>query len=151
FAPAPGNSNQPGPPLVPIADPSPPALPISLPAALQLAGVRPIDIQLAQQQLHIALAQVQRAELLWLPTIYLGADYARHDGRLQDVVGNVFGTSKSNMMLGVGPSLVVASADAIFAPLAARQEALARQATVQAAANDSLLAVAEAYFNVQQA
>src|SRR5262249_22389378 len=40
---------------------------------------------------------------------------------------------------------------ALFEPLAARQVVAARQAQVQAAANDSLLAAAEAYFNVQQA
>src|SRR4051812_5258514 len=54
---------------VPAATPS---LPISLPAALQLANARPIDIQLAQQRLAVANALLQRAELLWLPSIYLG-------------------------------------------------------------------------------
>ena len=125
--------------------------PITLPAALQLANVRPIDIQLAQQRLAAAAAQLQRAELLWLPTIYLGGAYFRHDGQLQDVAGNVFGTSKSNLMIGAGPSAVFATTDAIFGPLAARQDVLARDAAVQTARNDSLLAVAEAYFNVQEA
>src|SRR5262249_31262392 len=87
-----------GPPTeLPAAIPSAPVvfptLPISLPAALRLAGVRPLDIQLAQQRLEVAAAQLARAELLWLPSIYLGADYFRHDGQIQDVAGNVFGTS----------------------------------------------------------
>jgi outer membrane protein TolC len=132
------------------ADSSPSTLPISLPAAMQLANVRPIDIQLAQQQLLIAAAQLERAEWLWLPTIYLGADYARHDGSLQDVAGNIVGGNKSSLMFGAGPSMVFATTEAIFAPLAARQDARAREASVQAARNDTLLAVAEAYFNVQQ-
>jgi len=72
-------------------------------------------------------------------------------GQLQDVGGSVFGTSKSSFMVGAGPSAVFAVCDAIFAPLAARQTLQARQAALQATANDSLLAVAEAYFNVQQA
>src|SRR5437773_1287179 len=49
--------------------------PITLPAALRLADVRPIDIHLAQERLAAAAAQLQRAELLWLPTIYLGGAY----------------------------------------------------------------------------
>jgi outer membrane protein TolC len=128
-----------------------PTIPISLPVALQLAKARPLDIEIAQQRLAVAVAQLQRAEALWLPTIYIGGDYFRHDGQLQDVTGNVFGTSKSNMMLGAGPSAVFATTDALFGPLAARQDVRARDAAVQTARNDSLLAVAEAYFNVQQA
>jgi outer membrane protein TolC len=126
-------------------------LPINLPTALSLAGVRPLDIALASERVRVAAAQLQRANALWLPTIYLGVDYYRHDGQLQDVAGNVFGTSKDGFMVGCGPSAVFAISDAIFAPLAARQHVRARQALVQSAQNDSLLAVAEAYFNVQQA
>jgi len=54
-------------------------------------------------------------------------------------------------MLGAGPSAVFAVSDAIFGPLAARQVLRARQSMLLATRNDSLLAVAEAYFNVQQA
>src|SRR5262249_28955666 len=46
---------------------------------------------------------------------------------------------------------VFAVCDAIFGPLAARQTVQAREAGVRAATNDTTLAVAEAYFNVQQA
>src|SRR5205823_13933729 len=98
-----------------------------------------------------AAAGLQRANVLWLPTVYLGADYFRHDGQLQDVAGNVFGTSKSSVMFGAGPNAVFAISDAIFEPLAARQVLRAREATLQTARNDTLLAVAEAYFNVQRA
>ena len=136
---------------------SPPAqaegrpLPINLPTALQLANARPIDIALASQRLQVAAAQLDRADVLWLPTLYLGVDYARHDGQIQDVAGNVFTTSKSSFMVGVGPGLSFAVTDALYAPLVAKQVVRARQADVQTARNDSLLAVAEGYFNVQQA
>jgi outer membrane protein TolC len=126
-------------------------LPINLATALSLAGVRPLDVALASERVRVAAAQLDRARVLWLPTIYVGTDYFRHDGQLQDVAGNVFGTSKSGFMIGAGPSAVFALSDALLAPLAARQDLRARQALVQAARNDSLLAVAEAYFNVQQA
>jgi outer membrane protein TolC len=122
-----------------------------LPTALQLANVRPIDVAVAAEQIRLAAAQLEQARVLWLPTVYLGADYFRHDGQIQDVAGGVFGTSKSSFMLGAGPSAVFALSDAIFGPLAARQVLRAREATLQTARNDSLLAVAEAYFNVQQA
>jgi outer membrane protein TolC len=47
--------------------------------------------------------------------------------------------------------MVFSFSDALFAPLAARQVVRARQAGVQTAANDTLLAVAQAFFTVQQA
>jgi outer membrane protein TolC len=125
--------------------------PINLPTALALAQAKPLEIALAGQRLQQALAQEQKARTLWLPTILAGIDYTRHDGQLQDVAGNVFGTSKQSFMAGGGPIAVFAFADALYAPLAARQEVAARQASIQTAQNDSLLAVAEAYFTVQQA
>jgi outer membrane protein TolC len=126
-------------------------LPINLPTALQLANVKPLDIAIASERIRLAVAQLERAEVLWLPTIYLGTDYFRHDGQIQDVAGNVFGTSKSTFMVGGAPFAVFALSDAIFAPLAARQEVRAQDALRQTVMNDTLLSVAEAYFTVQQA
>ena len=126
-------------------------LPINLPTALRLANVQPIDIALASQRVQLAAAQLERARVLWLPTVLMGVDYFRHDGRIQDVGGNLFDTSKSSFMVGAAPIAVFAFSDAFFEPLAARQVARARAADVQTARNDSLLAVAEAYFSVQQA
>jgi outer membrane protein TolC len=126
-------------------------LPINLPTALQLANAQPLDVALASQRIQVALAGLDRAKVLWLPTVYLGADYYRHDGQLQDVAGKVFGTSKSTFMAGGGPYAVFAVTDAIFSPLVERQVVRARQADLQRSINDSVLAVAEAYLNVQQA
>jgi outer membrane protein TolC len=106
---------------------------------------------LAAERIQVATAALERANVLWLPTVYLGVDYFRHDGQIQSVEGNVFGTSKSAFMIGAAPSAVFAITDAFFAPLAERQVVRARDAALQTARNDSLLAVAEAYFNVQQA
>lgn len=125
--------------------------PINLATALKLANARPWDIALASQRIQAAQAQLDRAHTLWLPTIYLGADYFRHDGQLQDIAGKVFTTSRSSVMAGVGPSAVFAITDAIYAPLAAKQVVRAREADQQAAVNDTVLSVAESYVGVQQA
>ena len=126
-------------------------LPINLPTALQLAQVQPLDIALAGQLLEAAVAQHEKAKSLWLPSLYGGIDYARHDGQLQDIVGNVFGTSRQSLLFGTGVGAVFSLSDALHAPLAARQVVDSRRADLQTATNDMMLAVAEAYFNVQQA
>jgi outer membrane protein TolC len=126
-------------------------LPIDLPTALRLAQANAIDVAAAAERTRLAQAQLEKARVAWLPNIIWGFDYARHDGRLQDVVGNALTTDKSSIMLGWGPTAVVSTSDAFFAPLAARQVVRSRQAGERTAANDTTLAVAEAYFNVQQA
>jgi outer membrane protein TolC len=126
-------------------------LPINLPTALQLANVRPLDIAAASERLRIAAAQLEAAKVLWLPTAVFGADYWRHDGQIQGVEGRVFGVSRSTFFVGAGPVAIFSISDALLSPLAARQVVRARDADRQAAINNSLFAVAEAYFNVQQA
>ncbi len=126
-------------------------LPIDLPTALKLAQANAIDVAVAAERSKLARAQLQRARVAWLPNIIWGFDYARHDGRIQDVVGNAITTDKSSVLLGYGPTAVFSTSDALFAPLAARQVVRSRSAGERVAANDTILAVAESYFNVQQA
>ena len=125
--------------------------PINLPTAMKLGNVRGLDIELASRRLQVAAAQLRGANVLWLPNLIFGVDYNRHDGPIQTIEGPVIDTSRSSFIIGGAPYAVFALADAIFSPLAVRQTVRARQADVQAAANDTLLAVAQAYFNVQQA
>jgi outer membrane protein TolC len=138
-------------PAVPSADSQGKPLPIDLPTALALGNASPLDIQIAGERLRAAGAQLDRAKTLWLPNIGLGVDYFRHDGQIQDIVGTVFTTSRSSLLIGAGPTAVFSVGDACYAPLAARQIVRARQADVQATRNDVTLQVAEAYFTVQQA
>jgi outer membrane protein TolC len=117
--------------------------------------VRALDVAAAGERVRAAAAALEGAEVLWLPTITLGGDYNRHDGRIQDSTGNVTDNSHSSGMLGlgtgIGPAAILDVGQAIFAPLYARQQVRARQADLQAASNDTLVTVSDAYFNVQQA
>jgi outer membrane protein TolC len=130
-------------------------LPITLPAALQLANVQAVDVATASGRIQAAEAVLEQAQVLWLPTITLGGDYNRHDGRVQDIQGQVFTNSRSSGMIGlgtgIGPAAVLDVGNAVFAPLAARQQLRGRQADFQATSNDTLVAVTDAYFSVQQA
>ncbi|HVJ79877.1 MAG TPA: TolC family protein, partial [Planctomycetia bacterium] len=138
-------------PTVPKASAPSKPLPISLATALALADANPLDVQIADERVRAACARLDRAEALWLPNINLGLDYFRHDGQIQDIVGQVFTTSRSAFLVGAGPQAVVSVSDALFAPVAARQLVRSAQADARAARNDTTLAVATAYFNVPQA
>src|SRR5262249_58902565 len=58
---------------------------------------------------------------------------------------------KDALFVGGGPSMSVNFADALFAPLVARQATEASQAGARRVHNDTLLAVADAYFAVLRA
>jgi outer membrane protein TolC len=141
---------------LPGPDAGPPApgdrpLPINLATALQLANARPLDVQIAGRQVAIAAAVLDRARLLWVPNLVLGTDYFHHDGLQQNFAGDIVRSSRSSVMAGLGPNVVFSFSDAVYAPLAARQDVRARQSYQQAVMNDVALQVAETYFAVQQA
>ena len=126
-------------------------LPINLATALQLSNARPIDVQIAARQVDLAAKSLERAELLWVPNLTMGANYFRHEGGQQNFTGDILRSSRGSLGVGVGPNILFSTADAIYAPLAAKQDLRARKANRQAIENDNTLAVAEAYFTVQQA
>lgn len=125
--------------------------PIDLPAALRLADAQNPEVALARERIREALAKQDQAELLWLPSVELGTTWMRHDGQIQRSTGDVFTTSRSSLFVGASPALYLNLSDAIFAPLAARQLTVARQAGAAAVANDQLLEVALAYTDLLQA
>jgi outer membrane protein TolC len=142
-------------PAEPLLAPDLRPLPINLAAALQLANANAIDVAAAAERVRIAAAQLEQARVLWLPTVTVGGDYNRHDGRLQNADGTIIDVGRGSFMFGagsgIGSTAVLSVTDAIYSPLVARQTVRARQADAQAAANDTLVAVTDAYFGVQQA
>ncbi len=146
--------------------------PIDLPSALRLAGAGDLDIALARERVCQAVAELDRARVLWLPSLYVGPSWVRHDGRAQIVQGQVQSISKSSLFIGAnaasgagafgpnpaggpaqlsGLSSILRISDAIFEPLAATRAVDARQAGIRVATNEALLGVSEAYFDLQQA
>ena len=125
--------------------------PINLATALQLAGASPIDVQIAGRQVELSSKSLERARLLWLPNLTVGTDYFHHEGLQQNFLGESVRSSRSSFMAGAGPNLVFGVTDAIYAPLAARQDLSARRAFLTATTNDAAYQTAELYFTLLQA
>ncbi len=138
---------RPAPPL----EPTDFRLPINLATALRLSDARPIVVAMAQASVWVAEAQLQRARVLWIPTLNIGFDYIRHDGGGPDFNKGIMTAPSVNFFYGgVGATMYVGSTDAIFLPLAARQTLNARHWEIQTAKNDALMTTAMAYFSVHQ-
>jgi outer membrane protein TolC len=123
-------------------------MPISLPIALRLAQTTNLDIAQAREFLAQANAALTQANATALPTINLGSAYNTHDGNIQKTEGNIEKVNRSSLFVGLGPSVNVGLADAIFLPLAARQVVVSTRATVDRINNEISLLVADAYFAV---
>jgi outer membrane protein TolC len=136
-------------PMMPAATDTP--LPINLATALYLSNARSLSIAYAMAGVEEAAARLHGSQSLWLPNLNVGTNFYRHDGLDQSTDGTMIRDHKSNFSAGGGATLDLGVTDAIFRPLADRQELCARQFDVQTARNDALLQVALAYFDVQQA
>jgi outer membrane protein TolC len=144
--------------------------PINLATALRLADGRPLIVAAAQASAWVAEAQLQKAKVLWLPAFMMNAAYFRHDGYGPDLNGgvnvpqgeNAFGQPAPGsagkplnqnfnwFISGVSLYQAVATTDAIFQPLAARQDLNAKRWDIQTAKNEALLETARSYFNVHR-
>jgi len=136
----------------PKDEPLPPnTLPIDLATVLRLANAASPTIAIAQARVREALAHVDQADALKLPTLSVGGIYNRHDGLTQQQDGNLLTVSRQNMFAGGGAALRVDLGDAYFQPLVARRLAAAEAANAQAATNIALYDAASAYFDLLQA
>lgn len=143
--------------------------PIDLPAALKLAGASEAQTQAAAERVKEADAALARARLSWLPSLQIGAGYARHQGLVQQPDGTLSDVRTDNSFFGGGAALDggagltaasngparlqagVSVTDAIFAPLAAKQRVSAAQARKTATFHLGLLQAAGAYLDLLRA
>lgn len=96
--------------------------------------------------------------------MHAGINYHRHDGRIQDVAGQIIETSRTSIYGGFGANAVGAGSpavpglianfhlvDAIYQPRIAGHQAASRQFAAAAARNDVLRDAAIAYLELLRA
>ncbi len=145
-------------------DAAPEAYPVDLASVLALGGADNLQIQLVRERVQEAQLNLDKASLMWVPSLRAGIGYNRHDGRLQATEGEVIDAGRNSLFAGVGAGLGSASlaggasgparlvvdlslADVWFEKLAQRQMFGAAVAAQDATYNDTLLAIAVAYFD----
>ena len=141
--------------------PAPTGYSIDLASALQLAAGQNPNVAFARERINEAYAQHARAEALWLPSIRAGANWNKHEGRIQDVEGGAFNTSRGSYFGGLGANAVGAGSpavpgimasfhltDAIHQPQITEHAAASRQYSATVAEQDVLLQTATAYLEL---
>jgi outer membrane protein TolC len=134
---------------------------LDLGVALRLAGVSNPTINIAREQVREALAGQLAARALLLPTVNIGGNYHHHDGTLQASPGFIRTVDSQSLYLGFGARTLAAESvafpgvrlfahlgDAVYEPLAARQEVRVRGFEARAVENTVLLDVATEYLEL---
>lgn len=142
--------------------------PLNLNSALQLAGANNLQIAMAAEHVRQAVARLDGAEVMWIPSLNVGVGYNAHIGRLQATDGSIVEVNRESLFAGGGPLLQgapltggsggparffvdISPADIYFEPLAAKQAQVSAQAAECVVFNDTLLNVAVAWLDLQQA
>ncbi len=139
-------------------------IPINLPTALAMIGGQHPVVGFARWRVQEAYAQLDRAKVMWLPSIQSGFNYRRRDGNYQDVQGAIVDVNLNSFNYGLGAGAVAAGspsqpgivarfhlADALFLPKAAEKTTWARQHAASAALNQQLLNAGIAYIDLLEA
>ena len=118
---------------------------LDLAQALAIGGANSLQVALARQELAEAHARLDQAEVLWLPNLWAGVGYDKHEGALQETEGNILQVSRNSGFVGGGILASFELADAMLEPRSARHGVDAASAGVTSSVNDALLAIALAY------
>ncbi|MBN9517343.1 TolC family protein [bacterium] len=152
-----GPPETPLPPYTPIGQRNayaalePAAYPIDLPTALKLAGANNPTVGIARARAREAVARLDRAKLLWVPTLSAGPAFFYHEGIDQNRRADFFSASRGNFTVGAGPQWRFDLGDALYGPLVARRVVRAEEARSVAVGNAVQYEAASAYLDLLEA
>lgn len=139
-------------------------LPLNLPTALSMIDGQHPAVGFAQFRVQEAYAQLDQANVLWLPSLQPGLSFHRHDGNYQASNGDIVDVNRNSFQFGLGNAATGAGttpqpgvvarfhlADAIFQPEIAEKTAWARGHAVNSVVNDQMLTTALAYLELLSA
>lgn len=121
---------------------------VDLRTVMRLAGANNDEIQLARSKHNEAIAESKQAWQRFWPTLSLGAGYRGHEGRLQDIAGNVFNANKQSYNVGTTAMIDWSPGDIYYAALAAKQRALAAEHLAEKSRIDIVTQSVERYYDL---
>ena len=121
---------------------------VDLRTVMRLAGANNDEIQLARTKHDEAIAESKQAWQRFWPSLSLGAGYRGHEGRLQDIAGNVFNANKQQYTVGTTVMIDWSPGDIYYSALAAKQRALAAEHLAEKARIDIVTQSVERYYDL---
>lgn len=147
---------------LPVSPPIENPLALNLPSVLAAVDSQHPIVGLAQWRVQQAYAALDRAQVLWLPSIQTGLSFHRHDGNYQASDGSIIDVNRNSFQYGLGagatgagttntrPGIVAEFhlADAIFLPKVTEKSAWAQGHAANATLNRQLMVAGTAYFEL---
>jgi outer membrane protein TolC len=123
-------------------------VPITLDAVLRIAEQTNAKIGGAREKLHESQMREEQAQKKWMPEVYAGASYFRHEGGIQDFNGRLVHSSFGSFMPGLQIKTDWDIREATFKQLDAERMAWQRKAELSQVNSEVLLEAATTYVDL---
>lgn len=123
-------------------------MPIDWPTVLELARASNTEIALAAEHVREANVQIDLARQQWVPSLKIGTTLLHHEGRVQDIPGNIFDASKSSLFAGGLVNMNFDPQTVAIDVLRAKQKASAQNGALDRTTRDTLQEASLAYVDL---
>lgn len=127
---------------------APRVLPISLDTVLALADEQNTQIALARERVREACAEKDVAAQRWLPDLYAGTAYYRHEGGIQNEVGTLLHSSTGAMFSGLELHSRLDIREIAYQRVSAERKAWQQKGELSRITNETLLDAAGTYIDL---
>jgi outer membrane protein TolC len=147
---APANPYLPAPPPVEAHAPAK-KLPISLDTVFRLAQDQNVQVQLAHERVNGAYAEVDLASLGWLPKLYVGPAWYRHEGGIQNEDGTLTHSSTGALFAGMEVHGVLDLREYAFEKVKAERDVWQQKGELSRISNETVQQASELYLDLLRA
>ncbi len=125
-----------------------PVVPIGLDTVLRLVPDQNGQIALAREKVREASLANDLADKRWLPDLYVGASYYRHENGIQDFEGRLIRSSYGSLFAGVELRSKLDLRDLVFAKVDAERKIWQRSGQLARLGHENLLDAAGTYVDL---
>ena len=126
-------------------------VPLSLDTVLRLAESQNGQTSIAREKLREAFANQELAEKAWLPDLWIGTGWYRHDGGIADFEGNLLRSSFGTMFAGAELNGRMDLREATYRKVQASRQVWQQRAKVSKLSAEALLEASSTYVDMMAA
>jgi outer membrane protein TolC len=125
--------------------------PIDLPTALQLAGAKDLDVQIARERVNEARAAHDSARARYFPWVSPSITFRKHDNNAQNVEGLIIDADKKSLAAALTLNAQIDLGETYYQNLVARQVVRSNEAALAGREREATFRAAAAYFELARA
>lgn len=123
-------------------------LPINMDTVLRLTQGQNVQVNLAREQLNEAFANQELAQKSWLPDLFIGPSWYRHDGGIQDQTGQFIHSDFGSLFAGPELNGVMDVREVVFRRVDAERRMWQQKGEVSRQTSERLLEATQNYIDM---